>query len=130
MLADALLRTLTGSTAELRVTGSNAVATMPEIGLVATGFLNVVLSPVVLRKLRPRWSNEDVPLWEMLVSATCVAAEVNALQLDSAQSLFGMTLMVTVAGQNYLIEQVTSNEAFGSVYLYRLTLKECHQIAV
>jgi len=130
LLADALLRNLNGSTAELRVTGSNTDATMPEIGLVSTIFFNVVLSPVVMRKLRPHWVNADVPQWEMLVSATSVQAQVNALQLDSAQSLFGMTLMVTVGDQEYLIEKVTSNEAFGNVYLYRLLLKECRQQAV
>jgi hypothetical protein len=29
-----------------------------------------------------------------------------------------------VAGAEYLIESVAANEAFGNVYLYRLTLRE------
>ena len=50
MLADALLRSLTGTTALLRVTGTNADTNMSELGLVATTFADVVVSPVVMRK--------------------------------------------------------------------------------
>jgi hypothetical protein len=56
--------------------------------------------------------------------------QVNVLDLESAQSLFAMTLVVTVAGQDYLIESIAANEAFGQVYLYRLLLREAHQQAV
>jgi hypothetical protein len=41
-----------------------------------------------------------------------------------------MSLSVTVAGQDYLIESVASNEAFGRVYLYRMLLREARQQAV
>jgi hypothetical protein len=41
-----------------------------------------------------------------------------------------MTLAVTVAGQDYLIESIASNEAFGQAYLYRLLLREARQQAV
>ena len=77
-----------------------------------------------MRKLRPTFKEGDVPRWELLVSATGVQAQVNALDLPSAQALFAMTLAVTIAGQDYLIESVASNEAFGQVYLYRLSLRE------
>ena len=51
--------------------------------------------------------------------------------LPSAQALFAMTLAVTLAGQDYLIESIASNEAFGQVYLYRLLLREacCNHLA-
>ena len=65
-----------------------------------------------------------------MVSATSVEQQVNALDLSSAQSLFSMTLAVTVAGQDYLIESVACNEAFGQAYLYRLLLREARQQAV
>ena len=55
MLADALLRSMTGTTALLRVTGSNTDSSMSEVGLVATTFAEVAISPVVMRKLRPTW---------------------------------------------------------------------------
>src|SRR5579863_6140411 len=124
MLADALLRSLTGTTALLRVTGANADTSMSEVGLVATTFVEVPVSPVLMRKLRPTWKEGGPSKWELLVSATCVEQQVNALDLASAQSLFSMTLAVTVGGQDYLIESIGSNEAFGQVYLYRLLLRE------
>ena len=130
MLTDALLRSLTGTTALLRVTGTNINTNMSELGLVATAFSNVVVGPVVKRKLRPTWKEGGESKWELLVSANGVEQQVNALDLSSAQSLFAMTLMVTVSGQDYLIESIAANEAFGQVYLYRLLLRESRQQAI
>jgi hypothetical protein len=130
MLADALLRSVAGTTALLRVTGTNTDTNMSELGLVSTTFENVVVSPVVMRKLRPSWQEGGESKWELLVSASGVQTQVNALNATSAQALFAMTLAVTVAGQDYLIESVASNEAFGQVYLYRLLLRETQQQAV
>jgi hypothetical protein len=130
MLADALLRSVAGTTALLRVTGTNTDTSQSEVGLVATTFSDAVISPVVMRKLRPNWQEGGESKWELLVSATGVEQQVNALSLVSAQSLFAMTLMVTVAGQDYLIESIAANEAFGQVYLYRLLLREARQQAV
>jgi hypothetical protein len=124
MLANALLRSVGGTSAQLRVTGTSSDSNQSELGLVATTFSQVVISPVVMRKLRPTIKESDAPRWEMLVSATGVQVQVNALDLASAQTLFAMTLAVTVNGQDYLIESVASNEAFGQVYLYRLSLRE------
>jgi hypothetical protein len=130
MLADALLRSVTGTTALLRVTGTNTDTNMSELGLVATTFAEVVVSPVVMRKLRPTWQEGGESKWELLVSATSVEEQISTLDLPSAQSLFAMTLTVTVAGQDYLIESIASNEAFGQIYLYRLLLREARQQAV
>jgi hypothetical protein len=130
MLADALLRSMTGTTALLRVTGTNADTSQSEVGLVATTFADVVVSPVVMRKQRPTWRENGESKWELFVSATAVEQQVNALDLASAQSLFAMTLAVTVAGQDYLIESVAANEAFGQAYLYRLLLREARQQAL
>ena len=58
------------------------------------------------------------------MSATSVQSQISALDVPSAQALFAMALAVTVAGQDYLIESVASNEAFGQVYLYRLLLRQ------
>jgi hypothetical protein len=124
MLADALLRSVAGASAQLRVTGTNPGSNQSEVGLLATTFTQVVVSPVVMRKLRPTFKEGDPPRWELLVSATSVQAQINALDLPSAQALFAMTLTVTLAGRDYLIESSSSNEAFGQVYLYRLLLRE------
>jgi hypothetical protein len=130
MLADALLRSVAGTSALFRVTSSNADTNMSELGLVATVFADVVVSPVVMRKLRPTWRESGQSKWELLVSATGVQQQVSALDLASVQSLLSMTLAVTVAGQDYLIESIASNEAFGQVYLYRLLLREARTQAV
>ena len=130
LLADALLRSVSGTSAQLRITGPNTDTNMSELGLVSTTFAEVVVSPVVMRKLRPTWQGNDAAKWELLVSATGVQQQVMALDLQSAQSLFSMTLAVIVAGQTYIIESVAANEAFGEVYLYRLMLREARQQAV
>lgn len=130
MLADALLRSLTGTSALLQVTGTTAANTQTEVGLLASTFQDVVVSPVVMRKLRPTWQEGGQSKWELLVSATSVQTQVSTLDLPSAQALFAMTLGVTVAGQNYVIESIAANEAFGQVYLYRLLLREAVQQAI
>jgi len=130
MIADALLRTVAGTSALLRVTAASTDTSMSEVGLLATAFAEVSVSPVLMRKLRPYQYEGDEPKWELLVSATSVEQQVNALDLASAQSLFSMTLAVTVGSQDYLIESVSSNEAFGQVYLYRLLLREARPQAV
>lgn len=130
MLADALLRSVAGTSALLRVTGATTDTSMSEMGLVGTNFAEVTVSPVLMRKLRPSLYEGDEPKWELLVSATSVENQVNALDLASAQSLFSMTLAVTVGGQDYLVESVASNEAFGQVYMYRLLLREARTQAV
>ena len=130
MLADALLRSVSGTSAQLRVTGTNPDTNMSELGLVSTTFVDVTVSPVVMRKLRPTWQEAAQSKWELLVSATSIGEQVSALDVDSAQSLFSMTMAVTVTGQSYVIESVASNEAFGQVYLYRLLLRESGQQSV
>jgi len=124
MLADALLRGVCGTSAQLRVTGTTTDTSQSEVGLIATTFSQIVISPVVMRKLRPTMKEGDANRWELLMSATSVQSQVNTLNLASAQALFAMTLAITVAGQDYLIESIASSEAFGQVYMYRLALRE------
>jgi hypothetical protein len=65
-----------------------------------------------------------------MMSASGVEAQVQALDLPSAQALFSMTLAITVGGQDYLIQTIATNEAFGTIYLYRLLLREAGQQAL
>lgn len=130
MIADALLRTVAGTTALFRVTNATQDTNQSEVGLVATTFVDVVVSPALMRKIRPTWKEGGESKWELLVSATGLEQQVQALDIPSVEALFQMTLGVTVAGQNYLIESIAANEAFGNVYLYRLLLREAVQQAV
>lgn len=129
-LADALLRSVAGATALLKIAVASHATGMSELGLVPATFSNAVVSPVVLRKLRPSGQKSSQSEWELLLSATSVSQQVSALDLASAQALFARTSAVTVSGQDYLIDSVASNEAFGQVYLYRLLLSEAKQQAV
>jgi hypothetical protein len=124
MLADALLRTVAGTTVTLRVAAMNGNSDQSQLGLLATAFAEIPISPAVMRTLRPAWKEGGQARWELLLSATAVAQQVNALDLVSAEGLFAITLAVTVAGQDYLIESIAANEAVGQIYLYRLLLRE------
>jgi hypothetical protein len=130
MLADALLRSVAGTTALLRVTGTNTDTSQSEVGLTPTTFAEVVVSPVVMRKLRSTPQENGESKWEMLVSATGVQQQVNALDLQSAQSLFAIDTGGYSGRAGLLIESIAANEAFGQVYLYRLLLREARQQAV
>lgn len=130
MLANALLRSVGGTSAQLRITGPATEGASLELGLVASSFADVVVSPVVMRKLRPNWQEGGESRWELLLSSTSVQEQVSALELESAQALFSMTLNVSVGGQDYLIDSIAANEAFGQVYLYRLLLRETRTQAV
>jgi hypothetical protein len=130
LLADALLRSVSGTSALLRVTSPASSSSQSEVGIAPTAFSAVPVSPVVMRKLRPSWQEGGESKWELLVSATSIAQQIHALSLVSAEGLFTMTLAVTVGGQDYLIEAVAANEAFGQVYLYRLLLREARSQAV
>jgi hypothetical protein len=130
MLADALLRSVAGTCALLRITGQSTDTSMSEVGLLPTNFAEVTVSPVLMRRLRPTWQEGGQSKWELLVSATSIEQQVQALDLASAVALLQMTMAVTVSGQDYLIESIGSNEAFGTIYLYRLLLREARQQAV
>jgi hypothetical protein len=129
-IADALLRSVSGTTALLRVAGTNTDSSHSELGILATPFADVLISPALMRKLRPAWQEGGQSKWELLLSATSIEQHLGALSLSSAQALFSMALAVTVAGQDYLIESIGSSEAFGRIYLYRLLLREARQEAL
>jgi hypothetical protein len=129
-MADALLRTVAGTTAYLQVAGTNSNTDQSQIGLAATTFAEVSVSPVVMRKLRPSWKEGGESKWELMLSANGVAQALDAANVSSAEALFAMTLTVGVAGANYLIESVAANEALGQVFLYRLLLREAGEQAV
>lgn len=129
-MADALLRTVAGTTAYLQVAGTNANTDQSQIGLTATTFAEVPVSPAVMRKLRPSWTEGGESKWELMLSASGVSQAVDAAGVASAEALFAMTLSVGLAGQNYLVESVAANEALGQVFLYRLLLREAGSEAV
>ena len=109
LIADALLRTVGGATALFRVTNATVDTSQSEVGLVATTFVDVTVSPVLMRRLHPAWKEGGESKWELMVSATGLEQQVQALDLPSVEALFQMTLAVTVAGKDYLIESIAAN---------------------
>ena len=75
MLADALLRSVAGTTALFRVTGTNADTSSRKWGWWQQRS-RIVVSPVVMRKLRPTWQEGGESKWELLVSATGMEQQV------------------------------------------------------
>ena len=125
MLADALLRSVAGTTALLRVT-DNTDTSMSEVGLVATTFAEVRESRGVCANCGRVEGGRRIEVGAAGfghgggAAGECARPGVGpvALRDDS----YG-----TVAGQDYLIESIAANEAFGQVYLYRLLLREARQ---
>ncbi len=78
--------------------------------------------------LRPTFKEGDASKWELLAvfkfENSGDGDQRALICLLGTKLCFAMTLAVTIAGHDYLIESVASNEAFGQVYLYRLTLRE------
>jgi hypothetical protein len=124
-MADALLRSLGGTTVNLQVAAAASDNTQLELGITATGFQSIPVGPAVIRKLRPSpFADNQQPRVELLLSAAALATQAGNLKMDSADTLLKMALSIVYGGICYLIETVAPNEAFGQVYLYRILLRE------
>ncbi len=126
-VADTLLRSVGGRTVLLHVPAPAVPGDLGEqLGLAVPLFQDVVLGPVVFRKLKPKVATaqaERAAQYELLVSASAVIQAVGSLALGAAGVLFASAAGVLVDGTLFEITSATSSEAFGEVYLYRLGLK-------
>jgi len=123
-VADALLRSLGGASICLRLPlapGDKSDAA--QIGLAAPAVLDVPLAPALFRKVRVPMQEGQPTKYEVLVSASAVAA-VAGEWMASADSLFQMAMGLVIADKLYLIEAVAAPELFGQTYLYRLLVRE------
>ncbi len=127
-MTDALLRTVGGRTVLLRIAQPAVQGDLGEqLGLASPGFFDQALSPAVFRKVRPRIAAGEKAKaagYELLVSATAVEQVVGSLAFGAASVLFGQAAGVVVDGALLEIISVTTAEAFGAVYLYRLGLRD------
>ena len=123
--ADALLRSNGGTTAYLQmpVTPGDA-SDAGQLGLDAPGFQPLPIAPVVFHRIRPTMREGQPAIYELLVSGAAVQAAVGEMQVASADLLFQMAAGVAVANELFLIEAVSLSEYMGSVFLYRLLLRE------
>lgn len=121
--ADALLRCLGGTTVLLRLptnVGTNSDA--EQLGESTPGYEDIPLSPTVFRRLRPELRDGKVNRYELLISASCIQAQLGLLQLGSTDQLFAMAAGIFVDGELMPIEAAAEAEAFGRPYIYRLIL--------
>jgi hypothetical protein len=123
-MADALLRSLGGSIAMLRmpVAATNAIG--EQLGAPTAGFADLPLSPAAFRKVRVPMTDGDQATYELLISASAVEAQVSQLGLSSAEVLFAMGLGITVGKEFFLIEAVSFTSAAGLACMYRVLLRE------
>lgn len=123
--ADALLRSNGGTTAYLQMPMQPGdAADTGQIGLDAPNFQPLPLAPSVFRKVRATMQEGQPARYELLISGAAVQSAVGELQVASTDLLFQMAAGVAVAGELFLIESVSLSECMGSVYLYRLLLRE------
>ena len=131
-MADALLRTLGGRTVLLRMPAAATEGDLGEqVGLATPQFEDVAVGPAAFRRvLVGTGAKTAAGTSELLVSASAVEKIVGSLAYDSAAVLFQQAAGVLVDGALLRIESVTSAEAFGEVYLYRLGLTGANAVAV
>lgn len=123
-MTDALLRSLGGSVAMLRMPVAATAAIGEQLGAPTAGFADLPLSPAAFRKVRVSIADGNQAKYELLISASAVEAQVSQLGLSSAEVLFAMGLGITVGKEFFVIEGVSVTSAAGLACMYRVLLRE------
>ena len=123
-MTDALLRSLGGSVAMLRMPVAATTAIGEQLGAPTAGFADLPLSPAAFRKVRVAVSDGNQAKYELLISASAVEVQVSQLGLSSAEVLFAMGLGITVGKEFFVIEGVSFTSAAGLACVYRVSLRE------
>jgi len=123
-MADALLESLGGTSVALRYpVTAQAGQDAEQLGLAAPAFEDVALAPAAFRRLHAQIETDGTAVYELLVSASAVNTQMALLGLSSVADLFAAGLGIVVRGTLLAVLGVTSSEAFGQAYLYRIRLK-------
>jgi hypothetical protein len=122
--ADSLLRSLGGFSVGLRVPTAAAAVDGEQLGISSPLFQDLPLSPVVFRKLRSVMVEGQTGKYELLVSSSAVAAAVSVQQVASSDVLLAMATGIVVDRVLFLIEATSFSEWQGSVFVYRILLRE------
>jgi len=122
--ADALLRSLGGSSVKLRLPTLPCASDGDQLGMGVGGYQDLVLSPAVFRRVRATVKEGEEGSWELLLSASAVMKQVSEMQMQSAEVLFEQALAVMVGERSFVLRAVSSSEVFGQEYMYRLLLRE------
>ena len=122
--AEALLRTLGGSTISVRVPlGVVAGGNANELGLAGAATEDVSLSPVVARRARAQAKNTRGRV-ELLISATSLATAKNISDAAASEAFFDSALGVIHDGILKRIVSFAVEDFGGMPYLYRVVVQE------
>jgi hypothetical protein len=125
--ADVLLRGAGGRAVLLRMpVQASAGDETEQLGLAVPTFQDVEMAPVVFRKSRQAVTTQaavgKVARWELMVSASAVDALVGSLWYSAASVLFATAFGVLIDGVLMTVESMTTSDAFGAPYVYRLVI--------
>ena len=123
-MADALLRSLGGYVAMLRMPAMATGAIGEQLGTPSAGFVDLPLAPAAFRKVRVAVTDGNQAKYEVLISASAVEAQVSRLGLTSAEVLFAQGLGITVGNEFFVIEGVSFTSAAGLACIYRVLVRE------
>ena len=122
---DALLRSLGGFVVGLRLPVNAAPGVDAEqLGLSVPLFQDLPLSPAVFRKVHVAMAAGVPNSYELLLSASAVAAAVGAQQATSGDELFANATGMVVNGMLFEIEATSFTEWQGNACLFRVLLRE------
>jgi len=124
--ADTLIRSVGGTQVLLRTPApANPDDDGEQLGLSTPQFQDSPLSPVVYRRVRPKFSavTNSHTQYELLVSATAVNALIGSGAYDSADTLFATAFAVIIDSVPLEIVSATASEIGGAPYIYRLLLQ-------
>jgi len=124
--ADTLIRSVGGTQVLLRAPApANPDDDGEQLGLSTPQFQDSPLSPVVYRRVRPKFSavTNSPTQYELLVSATAVNALIGSGAYDSADTLFAIAFAVIIDSVLLEIVSATASEIGGAPYMYRLLLQ-------
>jgi hypothetical protein len=112
---NALIRALGGASVKVRVAQGVAEGMQRELGLAATGYQELELSPVLLRNIGGE--HEEV---EMLVSASVLNQAMPACGVADGMEFLKTVQTIVSGGQVYVMTEVSAERFAGVDYLYRV----------
>ena len=118
---NAMTRALGGATGKLRIASTAVTGLERELGITATAYEEVELSPVVLRNLQAKEGRQQV---EMLVSSSSVDALMPACGVADGLEFLKRVQSLVCEERVYVVIEVTAERFAGVEYLYRVKATE------
>jgi hypothetical protein len=117
--AEALLRTLGGTSIYLRTPMAAAAGDAGQLGIAGATTQDIALAPVVVRH-----SGSSATRRELLVPASALARACDIQDTAAAQEFFSAALGIVLRGTLLRVEAFAAEELDGAPYLYRVVVCE------